>query len=50
MERINQEVEVFLQYYQQDYYWMELLLAAAFQYNGKKYSATGYIPFKLNFG
>ena len=52
MEQINQKVKVFLQYYinyQQDD-WMEWLSAVKFQYNDKKHTATGYIPFKLNFG
>ena len=34
--------------YQQDN-WTDWLAAAEFQYNDKKYVATGKIPFKLNF-
>ena len=52
IERINQEVKAFLQYYvnyQQDD-WTEWLLVVEFQYNNKKHVTTGYIPFKLNFG
>jgi len=52
IERINQEVEVFLQHYinyQQDD-WTEWLSAVEFQYYDKKHLATGYLPFKLNFG
>ena len=51
-ERINQEVEAFLQHYvnyQQDD-WTEWSSAAEFQYNNKNHSAAGYTPFKLNFG
>ena len=52
MERINQEIRTFLQYYmnyQQDD-WMNWLAAAEFQYNDKKHAATGRTPFELNFG
>ena len=52
MERINQEIGIFLQYYvnyQQDN-WTEWLAAAEFQYNDKRHTAIGRIPFKLNFG
>ena len=52
IERINQKVEAFLWYYvnyQQDS-WMKQLLAVEFQYNNKKYLATEYTPFELNFG
>ncbi len=35
--------------YQQDS-WTDWLSVAEFQYNDKKYVATGYTPFKLNFG
>ena len=52
MERINQEVGMFLQHYdnyQQDD-WMEWLAAVEFQYNNKKHVAIGWTPFKLNFG
>ena len=51
MERINQEVEVFLWHYfnyQQDD-WIEWLSIAEFQYNDKKYIATKHTLFKLNF-
>jgi len=51
MERINQEIGMFLWHYmnyQQDN-WMDWLAAAEFQYNDKKHVATGRIPFKLNF-
>ena len=52
MERMNQEIEEFLQHYvnykQNDY--TEQLLAAEFQYNDKKYATTGKTQFKLNFG
>ena len=50
-ERINQEIGIFLQHYvnyQQDN-WMDWLAAAEFQYNNKKYAATGRSPFELNF-
>ena len=52
IERINQEIGIFLWHYinyQQDN-WMEQLAAMEFQYNGKRYVATGRISFKLNFG
>jgi len=52
IEWINQEVEVFLQHYvnyQKDN-WIEWLSVVEFQYNDKKYTATGYTLFKLNFG
>ena len=51
-ERINQEIETFLQYYvnyRQDN-WAEWITAAEFQYNDKKYVATEQIPFVLTFG
>ena len=51
-ERINQEIEMFLQHYvnyQQDD-WANWIATAEFQYNNKKYTATGRTPFKLNFG
>jgi len=51
MERINQEIGTFLWHYvnyQQDN-WTDWLAAAEFQYNDKKYAATGRILFKLNF-
>jgi len=50
-ERINQEVETFLQHYinyQQDN-WTEWLVATEFSYNDKKHAATRQTPFKLNF-
>ena len=52
MERINQEIGMFLRHYmnyQQDD-WMNWLAAVEFQYNNKKHAATGKTPFKLNFG
>ena len=51
-ERINQEIETFLQHYvnYQQNDWMNWLAAAEFQYNNKKYAATGKTPFELNFG
>ena len=52
MERINQEIGMFLQHYvnyQQDD-WTNWLAAAEFQYNNKRHAATGKTPFKLNFG
>ena len=52
MERINQEVGMFLRYYvnyQQDN-WMEWLATVEFQYNDKRHTATERTPFKLNFG
>ena len=52
IERINQKVGTFLQYYvnyQQDD-WTEWLTAVEFQYNDKRYTAMGKTPFKLNFG
>ena len=51
-ERINQEIETFLQHYmnyQQDD-WTNWLATAEFQYNDKKHAAMGKTPFKLNFG
>jgi len=51
-EQINQEIGTFLRHYvnyQQDN-WIEWLVAAEFQYNDKKYIATEYTPFELNFG
>jgi len=51
-ERINQEIGMFLQHYvnyQQDD-WMNWLATAEFQYNDKRHTATGKIPFELNFG
>ena len=52
MERINQEIGMFLRHYmnyQQDD-WMNWLATVEFQYNDKKHAATGRTPFKLNFG
>jgi len=52
MERINQEIKIFLQYYmnyQQDN-WIDWLAAAEFQYNNKKHAAMGRTLFELNFG
>ena len=52
IERINQEIETFLQHYvnyQQDN-WTEWLVAVEFQYNDKRHTATGRTPFELNFG
>ena len=43
---------MFLQYYinyQQDD-WIDWLLAVEFQYNNKRHTTIGYIPFELNFG
>jgi len=51
-ERINQEIETFLQYYvnyQQDD-WTNWLAAVEFQYNDKRHVATGKTPFELKFG
>ena len=51
MERINQEIGMFLQHYmnyQQDN-WINWLAAAEFQYNDKKHTAIERIPFELNF-
>ena len=50
-ERINQEIGIFLWHYvnyQQDD-WTNWLTATEFQYNDKKYVATGRTPFELNF-
>ena len=51
-ERINQEIEMFLQHYinyQQDN-WTEWIIAAEFHYNNKKHAAIRQISFVLNFG
>ena len=51
-ERINQEIETFLQYYvnyQKDN-WIDQLATAEFQYNDKKHAVTRRTPFELNFG
>jgi len=52
MERINQEIGMFLRHYinYQQNNWMDWLAAAEFQYNNKKHTATGRTPFELNFG
>ena len=52
IERINQEMRMFLRYYmnyQQDN-WMDQIAAAEFQYNDKKHAAIGRTLFELNFG
>jgi len=52
MERINQEVEVFLRYYinyRQDN-WTKWLATAEFQYNDKEHAATRHTPFYVNYG
>ena len=52
MEQINQEIRTFLQHYvnyRQDN-WTKWLVVTEFQYNDKKYTAIGHIPFELNFG
>ena len=52
MERINQEIGMFLRHYvnyQQDD-WTNWLATAEFQYNDKKHAAMEKTPFKLNFG
>ena len=52
MERINQEIGIFLQHYvnyQQDD-WTDWLATAEFSYNNKKHAAIGKTPFELNFG
>ena len=51
-ERINQEIEIFLQHYMnyQQNDWMDWLAAAEFQYNDKRHIAMGRTPFELNFG
>jgi len=51
-KRINQEIGMFLRHYvnyQQDD-WTNWLATVEFQYNDKKYAATGKTPFELNFG
>ena len=51
-ERINQEIETFLQHYinyQQDD-WTKQIAAAEFYYNDKKHAVTRQMPFVLNFG
>jgi len=52
MERINQEIEMFLWYYvnYQQNNWTEWLAAVEFQYNNKRHAATGRTLFELNFG
>ena len=52
MERINQEIGMFLWHYmnyQQDN-WTDWLATAEFQYNDKKHVAIERTPFELNFG
>ena len=52
MERINQEIGMFLQHYvnyQQDN-WTDWLATAEFSYNDKKHMVTRRTPFELNFG
>ena len=51
IERINQEIGTFLQHYvnYQQNNWTEWLAATEFQYNDKRYAATGRTPFELNF-
>jgi len=52
MERINQEIGMFLQHYvnyQQDN-WTDWLATAEFSYNDKKHMITRRTPFELNFG
>ena len=52
IERINQEVEVFLKYYinykQDD--WTRWLATAEFKYNDKEHAATGHTPFYVSYG
>ena len=52
IEKINQEVEVFLKHYinykQDD--WTKWLATAKFQYNDKEHAATKYTPFYMNYG
>ena len=52
MERINQEVEVFLKYYinykQDD--WTRWLATAEFKYNDKEHTAIGHTLFYVNYG
>ena len=52
MERINQEIGTFLQYYvnYQQNNWTEWLATVEFQYNDKRHVVTGRTPFELNFG
>ena len=51
IERINQEVKVFLRHYinyrQDD--WTKQLAIAEFQYNNKKHVATGHTLFYVNY-
>ena len=52
MERMNQEIEMFLRHYvnhQQDN-WTEWLAVAEFSYNDKKHAVMNRTPFELNFG
>ena len=52
IERISQEVEVFLQHYinYQHDDWTEWLLVIEFQYNDEKHIVTEHILFELKFG
>jgi len=52
MERINQEIGMFLRHYMnyQQNDWTNWLATAEFQYNDKKHAAMEKTPFKLNFG
>ena len=51
-ERVNQEIEqylrIFVNHHQSD--WSEWLAMAAFSYNNKVHTSTGYSPFYLNKG
>ena len=52
MERINQEIKVFLRHYinyrQDD--WTKQLVTAEFQYNDKEHAAIGHTLFYMNYG
>ena len=52
MERINQEIGIFLWHYinYQQNNWIEWLATIEFQYNNKKHAETRKTPFELNFG
>ena len=51
IEQINQEIGTFLWHYvnYEQNNWTEWIIAAEFQYNDKKYAATRYTPFELNY-
>ena len=51
IEQINQKIKAFLQHYvnYQQNNWTEQLFTVEFQYNNKRYIATSYTLFKLNF-